>query len=83
MLDRLILGLFIDKAGLDQLKRLKYCLRGFMKSYVCLICGYVYHEDKGVPHEGIAPGTLWADVAEDWLCPDCGAMKDDFEMVEI
>ena len=54
-----------------------------MKRYVCLICGYVYDESKGVPHEGIAAGTAWEDVAEDWLCPDCGAMKDDFELIEI
>ena len=54
-----------------------------MKRYVCLICGYVYDESKGVPHEGIAAGTAWEDVAEDWLCPDCGAMKDDFEMIAL
>ena len=51
--------------------------------YVCLICGYVYDEEKGAPSDGIMPGTLWSDVAEDWLCPDCGAMKDDFEMITI
>ena len=51
--------------------------------YLCLICGFVYDEDKGMPNEGIAPGTAWADVPEDWLCPDCGAMKDDFEMIAI
>ena len=54
-----------------------------MNRYVCLICGYVYDEEKGAPSDGILPGTLWADVAEDWLCPDCGAMKDDFEMIML
>ena len=54
-----------------------------MNRYVCLICGYVYDEAKGAPSDGILPGTLWADVAEDWLCPDCGSMKDDFEMIML
>ncbi|MEY8212685.1 MAG: rubredoxin, partial [Gammaproteobacteria bacterium] len=35
------------------------------------------------PDEGIAPGTAWEDIPEDWSCPDCGASKEDFEMVEI
>lgn len=54
-----------------------------MKSYMCVICGYVYDEEKGVPDEGIAPGTPWKDVPENWRCPDCGASKDEFEMMEI
>ncbi len=54
-----------------------------MKSYMCVICGFVYDEAKGLPDEGIAPGTPWADVPENWLCPDCGASKDEFEMMEI
>ena len=37
----------------------------------------------GDPDEGIAPGTAWEDIPEDWYCPDCGASKEDFEMVEI
>lgn len=54
-----------------------------MKRYMCVICGYVYDEAKGVPEEGIAPGTRWEDVPVTWGCPDCGASKSDFEMVEI
>ncbi len=54
-----------------------------MKSYMCVICGFVYDEAQGLPDEGIAPGTPWADVPENWLCPDCGASKDEFEMMEI
>jgi rubredoxin len=54
-----------------------------MKAYMCVICGFVYEEAKGVPDQGIAPGTQWADVPENWTCPDCGAPKSDFEMVEI
>ena len=56
---------------------------GAMKSYMCVICGYVYNEADGVPEEGIAPGTKWEDVPPNWVCPDCGARKEDFEMVEI
>jgi len=53
------------------------------RTWMCIICGYVYDERLGEPDEGIAPGTRWEDIPEDWTCPDCGASKDDFEMVEI
>jgi rubredoxin len=53
------------------------------KKYQCLLCGFVYDEEIGWPEDGIDPGTRWEDVSEDWLCPDCGAMKDDFEMIEV
>ncbi|TFH68599.1 rubredoxin--NAD(+) reductase [Gammaproteobacteria bacterium LSUCC0057] len=49
----------------------------------CLVCGWQYDESLGLPDEGIAPGTRWADVPEDWLCPDCGVGKADFEMVAV
>ena len=54
-----------------------------MKKYECMMCGYIYDEALGDPDEGIAPGTVWEDIPEDWSCPDCGASKEDFEMVEI
>lgn len=54
-----------------------------MKSYVCVVCGYVYDESKGDPDSGIGPGTKWEDVPKDWQCPECGAGKEDFEMVEV
>lgn len=54
-----------------------------MKKWQCVICGFIYDEALGWPDEGIAPGTPWQDVPEDWLCPDCGASKADFEMIEI
>ncbi len=54
-----------------------------MKSYMCVICGFVYEEEQGLPQEGIPPGTRWEDVPENWKCPECGATKSDFEMVEI
>jgi rubredoxin len=52
-----------------------------MRRYMCIICGFIYDEAEGIPDEGIAPGTLWENVPEDWCCPDCGATKDDFELV--
>jgi len=54
-----------------------------MKTYLCVICGFVYEEEKGLPDEGIPPGTQWDKVPDDWKCPDCGAGKEDFELVEI
>ena len=54
-----------------------------MKSWQCIVCGFIYDEAKGLPEEGIAPGTAWADIPEDWECPDCGVAKSDFEMVQI
>lgn len=50
-----------------------------MKQYICSVCGYVYDEAAGAPDDGLAPGTLWADVPEDWVCPVCGASKAEFE----
>ena len=50
-----------------------------MKQYVCSLCGYVYDEAKGIPEDGIAPGTKWEDLPEDWECPLCGAGKEEFE----
>ncbi len=49
-----------------------------MKKYVCNICGYVYDPEKGDPDSGIAPGTAFEDIPEDWVCPVCGVSKDQF-----
>lgn len=54
-----------------------------MKTYQCAICGFIYDEAAGLPEDGIAPGTKWADVPESWECPECGVAKIDFDMVEI
>jgi rubredoxin len=54
-----------------------------MKQWQCVVCGWIYDEAKGSPEDGIAPGTAWADVPDDWECPECGVGKEDFEMVEI
>ena len=48
-----------------------------MKKYECP-CGYVYDPELGDPDNGVAPGTLWEDVPEDWVCPVCGLGKDTF-----
>ena len=53
------------------------------KKYVCLICGWMYDEEKGSPPDGLSPGTRWKDVPDDWVCPECGAAKYDFSMVEV
>jgi rubredoxin len=52
------------------------------KRYKCLNCGYIYDEAIGWPDEGIVAGTRWADVPEEWICPECGSEKRDFDMVD-
>lgn len=49
-----------------------------MEKYVCMLCGYVYDPSVGDPDNGISPGTSFDDLPEDWTCPLCGAMKDQF-----
>jgi len=53
------------------------------RKWQCIVCGFVYDEAAGLPEDGIAPGTRWEDIPEDWACPECGVSKADFEMVEI
>ena len=50
-----------------------------MSKYICSICGYIYDEATGIPEAGIAPGTKWEDLPDDWVCPICGATKTEFE----
>ena len=52
-----------------------------MARWQCTVCGLIYDESKGLPEDGIPPGTRWEDVPADWTCPDCGAMKDDFQLI--
>jgi rubredoxin len=54
----------------------------FMTKYECLICGYIYDPEKGDPDGNIEPGTAFEDLPDDWVCPECGAGKKDFEPVE-
>jgi len=53
-----------------------------MARWECIVCGWVYDEAKGWPDEGIPPGTRWEDVPADFLCPDCGVGKEDFELID-
>jgi rubredoxin len=53
------------------------------RTWMCVVCGFVYDEADGLPEEGIAPGTRWEDIPEDWVCPDCGVTKSDFEMMPL
>jgi rubredoxin len=53
-----------------------------MQKYVCTACGYVYNPEEGDPDSGIAPGTPFEDIPDDWVCPVCGATKEDFELEE-
>jgi rubredoxin len=53
------------------------------RQWMCANCGYIYVQLNGDPAAGIAPGTAWEDIPEDWKCPDCGSEKSDFEMVEF
>ena len=52
-----------------------------MAQWECIVCGLIYDEKEGWPDDGIAPGTKWADVPDDWMCPDCGVGKEDFELI--
>lgn len=53
------------------------------EKWQCIVCGFIYDEAVGIPHEGIPAGTKWEDVPGDWVCPDCGVGKEDFEMVAL
>ena len=52
-----------------------------MEKWVCVVCGYVYDPEIGDPDSGVAPGTSWEDVPEDWVCSLCAVGKDQFELV--
>ena len=49
-----------------------------MKKYVCGVCGYVYDPAQGDPAGGVALGTPFEKLPDDWRCPDCGVTKDSF-----
>ena len=53
-----------------------------MQKYECEVCGYVYDPELGDEENGIAPGTAFEDLPEDWVCPECGADKDEFVAIE-
>lgn len=53
-----------------------------MKKYVCDLCGWEYDPEKGDPDNGVAPGTAFEDIPDDWVCPECGADKSEFSPVD-
>jgi rubredoxin len=58
-------------------------MRDGLRSWECLNCGFVYNEADGIPEDGIAPGTRWEDIPDDFVCPTCGFEKAQFNMVQI
>ncbi|MEE4354736.1 MAG: rubredoxin [Desulfatiglans sp.] len=50
-----------------------------MDKYQCSVCGYEYDPAEGDPDNGIEPGTAFEDLPDDWVCPVCGALKEQFE----
>ncbi len=53
-----------------------------MAKYKCVLCNWIYDPAVGDPDSGVEPGTAFEDIPDDWACPECGAGKDDFELVE-
>lgn len=49
------------------------------KKFICTLCGFIYDEAVGDPDSGLAPGTRFGDIPDDWTCPNCGVSKDMFE----
>jgi len=53
-----------------------------MSAYECIACGYIYDPNDGDPHGNIPPGPSFEDLPENWVCPDCGLGKEEFEKIE-
>lgn len=76
---------FVNKKKLNRNKPIFfYHKRGIKmaQKWICTLCGYIYDPAEGDPDGGIAPGTAFEDIPEDWVCPECGAAKEDFEPYE-
>lgn len=52
------------------------------RKWMCMVCDYLYDEALGDPEHGLAPGTRFEDIPEDWSCPDCGVTKNDFGLLD-
>ncbi len=52
-----------------------------MQKYVCDVCGWIYDPQIGDPDNGVEPGTAFEDIPDSWVCPECGAPKDQFSPV--
>lgn len=53
-----------------------------MDKYICTVCDWVYDPEISDPEHGIAPGTKFEDIPDDWVCPLCGVGKEDFEKID-
>lgn len=53
-----------------------------MARYQCEVCGHIYDEAEGDPDSDTPPGTLWADIPDDWHCPECGVEKQYFHTID-
>jgi rubredoxin len=58
-------------------------LEAAYRTWQCGTCGFIYDEAEGLPAEGIAAGTRWEDIPENWCCPDCGMSRAQFDMEVI
>lgn len=56
--------------------------RAQLRRWICEPCGFIYDPEEGDPDGGVAPGTAFEDIPEDWMCPICGATKADFRVLE-
>lgn len=52
-----------------------------MNKYKCLVCGYIYDPAVGDPNNGVKAGTSFENIPENWVCPECGAPKSEFEKI--
>ena len=68
--------------GLVQAILYVYMMEEVMQKYVCDVCGYIYDPEEGDPDNGVEPGTAFENLPEDWVCPLCGASKEDFSPEE-
>jgi rubredoxin len=68
--------------GLNKRGKRQGIRRNTMEKWECIACGYIYDPAEGDPDSGIAPGTAFEEIPDDWVCPDCGLGKDMFEKVE-
>ena len=82
-MEGLILNFPVPGGGRPEDEKVGADSDGELKTWQCILCAFVYDEAAGMPEEGIAPGTRWADVPESFGCPDCSAKKADFEMIEF
>ncbi len=69
------------RCGLGRYNGAIYIRRCAMEKWECTVCGWIYDPAKGDPSQGISARTAFEDLPEDWLCPECGAPKDMFELV--